>query len=56
MIQHNRGGQLDPKGRIVRLTGTEGATLYLLSIPDDYDILGYPIKILQELCGLLVAY
>jgi len=34
MIQHNRGGQLDEKGKMVRSLGPEGATLYLLTIPD----------------------
>jgi len=34
MIQHNRGGQLDETGKIVRLSGEEGTTLYLLSVPD----------------------
>jgi hypothetical protein len=34
MIQHNRGGKYTPDGQRVRLTGPEGATLYLLSVPD----------------------
>jgi hypothetical protein len=34
MIQHNRGGQLDETGKIIRSTGPEGATLYLLSVPE----------------------
>jgi len=32
MIQHNRGGQIDETGKLVRLVGEEGATLYLLDI------------------------
>ncbi|MBC8234750.1 hypothetical protein H8E77_34835 [bacterium] len=32
MIQHNRGGQLDETGKLIRLVGEEGATLYLLDI------------------------
>ncbi|MEW6356000.1 MAG: hypothetical protein AB1696_06735 [Planctomycetota bacterium] len=34
MIQHNRGGKLDEKGKMIQSTGPEGATLYLLTIPD----------------------
>jgi len=34
MIQHNRGGKRDEKGKMIRSTGPEGATLYLLTIPD----------------------
>lgn len=34
MIQHNRGGKHTPDGKRVQLTGPEGATLYLLSVPD----------------------
>ena len=34
MIQHNRGGKYTPEGKRIRLVGPEGATLYLLSIPD----------------------
>lgn len=34
MIQHNRGGKYTPEGKRVRLVGPEGATLFLLSIPD----------------------
>jgi len=34
MIQHNRGGHLAAEGRPARLVGPEGATLYLLSVPD----------------------
>ncbi len=30
LIQHNRGGRLDERGQIVRLVGSEGATLYLI--------------------------
>ncbi|MBN1417733.1 MAG: hypothetical protein JXP34_03100 [Planctomycetes bacterium] len=32
MIQHNRGGTYTPDGKLERLVGPEGATLYLLSI------------------------
>lgn len=34
MIQHNRGGRYGPDGKLQRLTGPEGATLYVLSLPD----------------------
>jgi hypothetical protein len=34
MIQHNRGGKYSPDGKRLRLVGPEGATLYLLSVPD----------------------
>ncbi len=34
LIQHNRGGKVLPGGKYVRLTGPQGATLFLLSIPD----------------------
>ena len=34
MIQHNRGGKFTPEGKRLRLVGPEGATLYLLSVPD----------------------
>ncbi|MBN1346032.1 MAG: hypothetical protein JXQ73_25315 [Phycisphaerae bacterium] len=34
MIQHNRGGTYTPDGKLERLVGPEGATLYLLSISD----------------------
>jgi hypothetical protein len=34
MIQHNRGGKYSAEGKLERLVGTEGATLYLLSVPD----------------------
>jgi len=34
MIQHNRGGRYSAEGKRIRLVGPEGATLYLLSIPD----------------------
>jgi hypothetical protein len=33
MIQHNRGGTYSAAGRLERLVGPEGATLYLLSVP-----------------------
>ena len=34
MIQHNRGGKYTPEGKRIRLVGPEGATLYLLSVPN----------------------
>jgi hypothetical protein len=34
MIQHNRGGQFDANGKRTRSTGPEGATLFLLSVPE----------------------
>jgi len=34
MIQHNRGGEYSPEGKRIRLVGPEGATLYVLSVPD----------------------
>jgi hypothetical protein len=34
MIQHNRGGRFTSDGRLERLVGPQGATLYLLSVPD----------------------
>jgi len=34
MIQHNRGGRFSPEGKRLKLVGPEGATLYLLSVPD----------------------
>ena len=34
MIQHNRGGKYSADGKLERLVGKEGATLYLLSVPD----------------------
>ena len=30
MVQHNRGGQLDEHGNLIRLVGEEGGTLYLV--------------------------
>ena len=33
MIQHNRGGKFSSEGKLERLVGPEGATLYLLSVP-----------------------
>ncbi|MCC9077011.1 PD40 domain-containing protein [Litorilinea aerophila] len=32
LVQHNRGGQLDEAGNIVRLVGPEGATFYLVDM------------------------
>ena len=34
MIQHNRGGRYSPDGQLERLVGPEGATLYVLSVPE----------------------
>jgi hypothetical protein len=34
LIQHNRGGTFSPDGKLQRLVGPEGATLYLLSLSD----------------------
>jgi hypothetical protein len=34
MIQHNRGGKYSPDGQLERLVGPEGATLYVLSVPE----------------------
>ncbi len=34
LVQHNRGGKYTPDGKLERLVGEEGATLYLLSVPD----------------------
>ncbi len=34
MIQHNRGGRHAEDGKLEQLVGPEGATLYLLSVPD----------------------
>lgn len=34
MIQHNRGGALTAEGKIERSVGPEGATLFLLSLPE----------------------
>jgi len=34
MIQHNRGGKYAPDGQLERLVGPEGATLYVLSVPE----------------------
>ncbi len=32
LVQHNRGGQIDESGKLIRLVGEEGATLYVLDI------------------------
>lgn len=34
LIQHNRGSRFSPEGERIRIVGPEGATLYLLSVPD----------------------
>ncbi len=34
MIQHNRGGKFSADGKLERLVGQEGATLYVLSVPE----------------------
>lgn len=34
MIQHNRGGKYSTDGKLDRLVGPEGATLYLVSVPE----------------------
>jgi hypothetical protein len=34
LIQYNRGGYYSPDGQIQRLVGPEGATLFLLSVPE----------------------
>jgi hypothetical protein len=34
MIQHNRGGKYSADGKLERLVGPEGATLYVLSVPE----------------------
>jgi hypothetical protein len=34
LIQHNRGGTYTPEGKLQRLVGDEGATLYVLSVPE----------------------
>ncbi len=34
MIQHNRGGSFEPDGKRISRTGPEGATLFVLSVPD----------------------
>ncbi len=34
MIQHNRGGRFGPDGKLERLVGPEGATLYVLAVPE----------------------
>jgi len=32
MVQHNRGGQIDETGKLIKLVGEEGATLYLVEV------------------------
>jgi len=32
MVQHNRGGQIDETGKLIKLVGEEGATLYILDV------------------------
>jgi hypothetical protein len=34
LIQHNRGCKISPEGERIRIVGPQGATLYLLSVPD----------------------
>ncbi len=34
LVQHNRGGRFSADGKLEQLVGPEGATLYLLSVPD----------------------
>jgi len=34
LIQHNRGGKFTPEGKLERIVGEEGATLYVLSVPE----------------------
>lgn len=34
MVQHNRGGEFDADGKMLHSTGPEGATLFLLSVPE----------------------
>ena len=34
LIQHNRGGMIDETGKLIRLGGPKGATLYLLDVAD----------------------
>jgi len=34
LIQHNRGCRFSPEGERIHIVGPEGATLYLLSVPD----------------------
>lgn len=34
LVQHNRGGRYSADGKLEQLVGPEGATLYLLSVPD----------------------
>lgn len=32
LVQHNRGGQIDETGKLIKLVGEEGATLYILDV------------------------
>ncbi len=34
MVQHNRGGEMDETGKLLKLVGEEGATLYLVDVDD----------------------
>jgi len=42
LIQHNRGGLRDQRGRLITLTGPEGGTLYLIDV-DGGDVRPLPI-------------
>jgi hypothetical protein len=39
MIQHNRGGRFNSEGKLERLVGPEGATLYLVQVPEGQRVL-----------------